>query len=72
MYCKYCGKEMEDGARFCSSCGKETAPDQSGNSSEQDIQRWQEEQQRQNEEWLEDQQRQQDEWLRQQQEQMYQ
>lgn len=51
---------------------QETAPDQSGNSSEQDIQRWQEEQQRQNEEWFEEQQRQQDEWLRQQQEQMYQ
>ncbi len=24
MYCKYCGKEMEDGARFCPSYGKET------------------------------------------------
>lgn len=47
-------------------------PDQSGSSSEQDIQEWQEEQQRQNEEWFEEQQRQQDEWLRQQQEQMYQ
>lgn len=51
---------------------QETAPDQSGNSSEQDIQKWQEEQQRQNEKWFEEQQRQQDEWLRQQQEQMYQ
>ena len=51
---------------------QEPAPDQTGNSSEQDIQEWQEEQQRQNEEWFEEQQRQQDEWLRQQQEQMYQ
>ena len=28
MYCKYCGKEMEDGARFCPSCGKETVAGQ--------------------------------------------
>lgn len=28
MYCKYCGKEMEGGARFCPSCGKETGAGQ--------------------------------------------
>jgi len=22
MYCKYCGKEIDDGAEFCSACGK--------------------------------------------------
>lgn len=34
MYCKYCGKEMEDGARFCPSCGKETGAGQPQTESE--------------------------------------
>lgn len=25
MYCKHCGKEMEDDARFCPGCGKQTS-----------------------------------------------
>lgn len=34
MYCKYCGKEMGDGARFCPSCGKETGVEQPQTESE--------------------------------------
>ena len=26
MFCKYCGKELIDGAKFCSQCGKMLTP----------------------------------------------
>lgn len=34
MYCKYCRKEMKDGARFCPSCGKKTGVGQPRTESE--------------------------------------
>lgn len=32
MYCKYCGKPLSDGARFCGFCGKDQESSETENS----------------------------------------